>query len=271
MCIRDRYQRRVHGGLKLEDSLWAGLTDSHAGLPMGLTAENLAKQYGISRDACDDYALRSQLLWAAGHASGAFEAEMAPVTVEGKKGARTIDTDEHPRPETSKDKLEKLRPVFKKDGVVTAGNSSGICDGAGSLLVASEDAVKDLKLEPLARVVSWGIVGCDPKIMGIGPAGAVRKALEAAGLTLKDMDLIEVNEAFAAQYLAVEKELGLDRDIVSTCGGAIALGHPLGASGSRILAHLTHKLRREKLRYGVGTACIGGGQGIAVILENTSL
>mmetsp|Transcript_15862 Transcript_15862/g.22355 ORF Transcript_15862/g.22355 Transcript_15862/m.22355 type:complete len:404 (+) Transcript_15862:57-1268(+) len=266
-----RWGVTLGSSLKLEDSLWAGLTDSYVGLPMGITAENLAAKYDINRKQCDEFALRSQLLWAAGHASGSFNAEIAPITIELKKGPKTIDTDEHPRPETTIEKLGNLKSVFKKDGVVTAGNSSGICDGAGSLVVASGEAIKSLGLDSLAKVVSWGIVGCEPSIMGIGPVNAIKKALKFAELKLEDIDLIEVNEAFAAQYLAVEKELNLNRDIVNTCGGAIALGHPLGASGSRILAHLTHKLIKEKLRYGVGAACIGGGQGIAVILENTQL
>ncbi|CAM9768050.1 unnamed protein product [Scytosiphon promiscuus] len=254
-------------GLKMEDSLWAGLTDSHAGLPMGMTAENLADKYGITREECDQYAISSQKLWSSGHADGAFAEEMAPIEVKTKKGPKTVDTDEHPRP-VSEEKMAALRPVFKKDGVVTAANASGICDGAGSLLLAGESAVGQSKLTPLARVVATHVVGCDPAIMGIGPAEAIRGALEKAGLTLADMDLVEINEAFAAQYLAVEKELGLDRGKANTNGGAIALGHPLGASGSRIMAHLTHELRRKGLKYGVGAACIGGGQGIAVIIEN---
>eukprot|EP00904_Undaria_pinnatifida_P012214 jgi/Undpi1/8122/HiC_scaffold_24.g10594.m1 len=255
-------------GLKMEDSLWAGLTDSHAGMPMGMTAENLADKYGITRKECDEYALRSQNLWGTAHAGGAFAEEMAPVEVKTKKGPKVVDTDEHPRPDASGEKMAGLRPVFKKEGVVTAANASGICDGAGSLLLAGESALSQNKLAPLARVVAMHEVGCDPAIMGIGPADAIRGALQKAGLTLADMDLVEINEAFAAQFLAVEKELGLDRAKTNLNGGAIALGHPLGASGSRIMAHLTHQLRQKGLKYGVGAACIGGGQGIAIIVEN---
>ncbi|CAM9455232.1 unnamed protein product [Pylaiella littoralis] len=264
-----RWGVALGSGLKMEDSLWAGLTDSHAGLPMGMTAENLAEKYDITREECDVYAINSQTLWSAGHGDGAFTEEMAPIDVKTKKGPKVMDVDEHPRP-VSAEKMAALRPVFKKDGVVTAANASGICDGAGSLLLAGESAIEGNKLAPLARVVATHEVGCDPTIMGIGPAAAIRGALKKAGLTLADMDLIEINEAFAAQYLAVEKELGLERAKTNTNGGAIALGHPLGASGSRILAHLTHELRRKGQKYGIGAACIGGGQGIAVIIENVS-
>ncbi|CAM9744253.1 unnamed protein product [Ascophyllum nodosum] len=257
-------------GLKMEDSLWAGLTDSHVGLPMGMTAENLAEKYGVTREDCDEYASRSHTLWASGHASGAFDEEIVPVEVKTKKGLKLIDRDEHPRADTSKEKMAGLRPVFKKEGVVTAANASGICDGAGSLLVAGESTLAPNNITPLARLVAWDVVGCDPEIMGIGPAGAIRGALRKAGLSLADMDLIEINEAFAAQYLAVEKELGLDRTKTNSNGGAIAIGHPLGASGSRIMAHITHELRRQSLKYGVGAACIGGGQGIAIVVENVA-
>ena len=180
---------------------------------------------------------------------------------------KIFDTDEHPRPDASLESMAKLPPVFKKGGTVTAGNASGICDGAAALVVASEAAVKAHGLTPLARVVQWGVAGVDPNIMGIGPAPAIRIALDRAGLTLGDMDLVEVNEAFAPQYLAVEKELGLDREKTNVNGGAIALGHPLGASGARITTHLVYELRRRQARYAVGSACIGGGQGIAIVLE----
>ena len=176
-------------------------------------------------------------------------------------------TDEHPRPQTTLEILGKLPPVFKKDGVVTAGNASGICDGAAALVLATEDFVKAKNLEPLARIVSWGVAGVDPSIMGIGPAPAIKNALARAEMKLSDMDLVEVNEAFAPQYLAVEKELGLDRAKTNVNGGAIALGHPLGASGARITAHLVYELARRGGRYAVGSACIGGGQGLAVVLS----
>jgi acetyl-CoA C-acetyltransferase/acetyl-CoA acyltransferase 2 len=252
----------------LEDYLWAALTDSYVNLPMALTAENLAAQYGITRAQCDEYALRSQKAWAAAQEAGRFRDEIAPLEVPSKKGPVTFAVDEHPRPQTNAEGLAKLGPVFKKDGVVTAGNASGISDGAGALVIASRDYAERKGLAPLARVVSWAQVGCDPKIMGIGPAPAIRRCLERAGMKLDQMDLVEVNEAFAPQYLAVEKELGLPRDRTNVDGGAIALGHPLAASGARITAHLAHELRRRKAHYGLGSACIGGGQGIAVLLES---
>ncbi|GAB1601408.1 3-ketoacyl-CoA thiolase, mitochondrial-like isoform X2 [Argonauta hians] len=253
--------------LKMEDSLMAGLTDLHVKLPMAITAENLAVKYGISREDVDAFALRSQTRWKAAQEGGRFRAEIAPLTVKSKKGPESFEVDEHPRP-TTKESLAKLAPVFKKDGVVTAGNASGISDGAGCLILASENAVKKHKLTPLARVVSYGIAGCDPTIMGIGPAPAARAALKVAGKNMQEMDLVEVNEAFAAQYLAVEKELELDPCKTNTNGGAIALGHPLGASGARITGHLVHELKRTGGKYALGSACIGGGQGIAVITED---
>lgn len=250
-----------------EDTLWAGLTDSYTGMPMAITAENLAEKYGISREECDAYALRSQKAWAEAQAAGRFADEIAPLELRTKKGAVTFATDEHPRPDSTMEGLAKLPPVFKKDGVVTAGNASGISDGAAALVLASREAAERRGLKPLARIVQWGIAGCDPKIMGIGPAPAIRKALDRAGLELAQIDLFEVNEAFAPQYLAVEKELGLPRDRTNVNGGAIALGHPLGASGARITAHLCYELRRRNARYAIGSACIGGGQGIAIVLE----
>src|SRR5262249_18943338 len=251
----------------LEDSLWTALTDSYTGMPMAITAENLAEKYGITRAECDAYALRSQRAWADAQAAGRFADEIAPLELKGKKGPVAFDKDEHPRPDTTPEALAKLPPVFKKDGVVTAGNASGICDGAGALVLAWREAAEKRGLKPLARLVQWGVAGCDPKIMGIGPAPAIRQALDRAGLKLEQMDLVEVNEAFAPQYLAVEKELGLARDRTNVDGGAIALGHPLGASGARITAHLCYELGRRGGRHAVGSACIGGGQGIAVVLE----
>lgn len=265
-----RFGAALGKGLKAEDSLWAGLTDTHVKLPMGLTAEKLGEQYGITRDQCDAYALRSQHLWGKANAAGVFNAEIEPVQIKGKKGPEVFAADEHPRPASTIADLQKLKPVFKENGTVTAGSASGICDGAASLVVVSESAVKENNLKPLSRVVAWHRTGCDPSIMGIGPVEAIRGALKAAGLTLNDIDLVEINEAFAAQYLSCEKELGLDPNKCNLNGGAIALGHPLGASGARILAHLSHELVRTGKRYAVGAACIGGGQGIAVILENAS-
>ena len=251
----------------LEDSLFSALTDSYCNTPMAVTAENLAVKYGITREQCDAYALQSQQRWAAAHEARRFADEIVAYDIASKKGTVSVAVDEHPRPQTTPEVLAKLAPVFKKDGVVTAGNASGICDGAAALVVADGEWARAHGLTPLARVVQWGIAGVEPSLMGIGPAPAITSCLQRAGLTLDQMDLVEVNEAFAPQYLAVEKELGLDRAKTNVDGGAIALGHPLGASGARITAHLVHALRARGLRYAVGSACIGGGQGIAVLLE----
>jgi len=232
-----------------------------------MTAENLAEQYKISRQECDEYALRSQKTWAAAQEGGRFKDEIAPYEITTRKGTVTFATDEHPRPQTTPEALAKLAPVFKKDGVVTAGNASGICDGAAMLVLTSEDHAKKHGLKPLARLVQWGVAGVDPSIMGIGPAPAIRTALARAGLEQASVDLFDVNEAFAPQYLAVEKELGLDRAKTNVDGGAIALGHPLAAGGARITTHLVYELARRGGRYAVGSACIGGGQGIAVVIE----
>jgi acetyl-CoA acyltransferase 2 len=251
----------------VEDYLSAALVDSFTGTPMGITAENLAEKYQLSRADCDAFALESQRRYAAADAAGAFVSEIAPYAVAAKKATIVVSKDEHPRPQTSAEALAKLPAIFKKDGVVTAGNASGINDGAAMLVVTTEAYAKAAGLKPLARIVQWGIAGVDPSIMGIGPVPAIQQALQRAGLSLSQMDLIEVNEAFAAQYLAVEKELGLDRSKTNVHGGAIAVGHPLAASGARILTHLVHQLALGHAQYAVGSACIGGGQGIAVILE----
>lgn len=252
---------------ELEDTLWSSLYDPHAGCAMANTAENLAEKFGISREMCDEYGLRSQKLWGEAQEAGRFKEEMAPIEIKGRKGPEVFDTDEHPRPDATLEKMAKLPPVFKKGGTVTAGNASGICDGAGSLIVASGEAVKKYGLTPLARLVQWHVAGVEPTEMGIGPVPSIRGALERAGLGLDEIDLVEINEAFAPQYLACEKELGLDRHKTNVDGGAIALGHPLAASGARITAHLIHELRRRGGKYGVGSACIGGGQGIALVVE----
>jgi len=251
---------------KMQDLLWECLTDSYTGAPMAITAENLAVKYGITREEVDAYALLSQERWKAAQEAGRFKDEIVPVVLKSKKGDTSFEVDEHPR-STTLENLAKLAPVFKKDGTVTAGNASGICDGAASLVVADAAWAAAQGLKPLARLVGWGVSGCDPTIMGIGPVPAAKRAFEMTGLGLGDMSLVEVNEAFAPQYLAVEKELGIDRSISNVNGGAIALGHPLGASGARITATLIHELRRRKGKYGLGSACIGGGQGIAVIVE----
>ncbi len=252
---------------EFEDTLWTCLVDTYTGAPMAITAENLAEKYGISRAACDEFALRSQQTWGAANAAGRFKEEIAPLEIQTRKGTVSFAVDEHARPETTLEGLNKLKPVFKKDGTVTAGNASGICDGAGALVIASGDFAKANGLKPLGRLVSWGVSGCDPTIMGIGPVPAAHAALSRAGLGMGDMDLIEVNEAFAPQYLAVEKALELPRDKTNVDGGAIALGHPLAASGARITSHLLYEVKRRGARYGLGSACIGGGQGMAVIVE----
>jgi len=252
---------------QLEDSLWSSLTDSYCNTPMAVTAENLATKYGITRQACDEYALSSQQRWASAQERGLFKDEIETVTLTSKKGSVAFDKDEHPRPQTTLETLAKLAPVFKKDGVVTAGNASGICDGAAALVLTTAELAQAKGLKPLAKLVQWGVAGVDPTLMGIGPAPAIQSALARAGLKLSDIDRVEVNEAFAPQYLAVEKELGLDRAKTNVNGGAIALGHPLGASGARITAHLVYELARSGGRYAIGSACIGGGQGLAVILE----
>jgi acetyl-CoA acyltransferase 2 len=251
----------------VEDSLWSALTDSYAKMPMGVTAENLAQKYGITRRECDEYALSSQRRWAAANEAGRFASEIVPCAIETRKGTVTFAVDEHPRPQSTMEALAKLAPAFQKEGVVTAGNASGICDGAAALVLTGEDYATSHGLKPLARLVQWGLAGVDPGIMGIGPAPAIRSALARAQLTQGDMDLFEVNEAFAPQVLAVEKELGLDPTVTNVDGGAIALGHPLGASGARIITHLVYELARRGGRYAVGSACIGGGQGIAVVIE----
>jgi acetyl-CoA acetyltransferase family protein len=251
----------------VEDYLFAALTDSYCQTPMAITAENLATKYGLTRADCDELAVSSQKRWAAAHEKGVFKDEITPIELASKKGPITVATDEHPRPQTTLETLAKLGPVFKKDGVVTAGNASGINDGAAALVLTTEEYAKQKGLKPLARLVQWGVAGVEPTLMGIGPVPAIQNALKRADLKLSDMDLVEVNEAFAAQYLAVEKELGLDRNKTNVNGGAIAIGHPLGASGARITTHLVYELARRGGRYAVGSACIGGGQGLAVILE----
>jgi acetyl-CoA acetyltransferase family protein len=252
---------------KLEDTLWEALLDSFCGCTMAVTAENCAAKYGISREAQDCYALRSQQAAAAAWNAGRLEDEIVPVEIKTRKGVTVVSRDDHLRPDTTLDLLAKLPPAFKKDGCVTAGNASGIVDGAASLVLASREAVERRSLRPLGRLVGWAAVGVDPTLMGMGPAPATRAVLARTGLTLDDLDVIEVNEAFAGQYLAVEKELELDRSKVNVNGGAIALGHPLGATGARLLLTVVLELQRRGGRFGLATACIGGGQGIAVIVE----
>ena len=252
---------------KLEDSLWEALVDTHCGCSMAITAENCAAKYGISRQAQDAYALRSQQLADQAWKEGRFADEVVPVEIRTRKGVDLVSRDDHLRPDSTLEALAALPPAFKKDGCVTAGNASGIVDGGAALILASREAVDRRGLTPIGRLVNWAAVGVEPSLMGMGPAPATRAALDRAGLRLADIDLIEVNEAFAGQYLAVEQELGLDRDRVNVNGGAIALGHPLGMTGTRLLLTLLLELRRRGGKRGLATACIGGGQGIAAIVE----
>ena len=252
---------------KLEDSLMVALLDTYCNTPMAGTAENLARKFEISREEQDKYALRSQQEAKRAKDAGFFAEEIVPVEVKTRKGSVQVNEDDHPRPETTLEGLAKLKPAFAQDGFVTAGNASGIVDGAAALVIAGEEFVKQKDLTPMGRIVSWAYAGVEPEIMGIGPVPATRAALAKAGLSLSEIDLIEVNEAFAGQYLAVEKELVLDRSRTNVNGGAIALGHPLGATGTRLVLTVLHELHRRGGRYGLATACIGGGQGIAMIVE----
>lgn len=268
-AVRDmRFGTKFGTDYKLEDVLWSSVYDTYVDMPMAITAENLAVKYKISREECDQFALMSQNRWRKAQDGNKFSSELVPVPVKVKGKEELFNIDEHPRPQSTIEALNKLKPVFKKDGTVTAGNASGICDGAAAVVLASEDAVKEKKLAPLARIVGYSYVGVDPTIMGIGPADAIKKLCANTGVQLKDVDLIDVNEAFASQFLAVQKELNLDSKKTNVNGGAIALGHPVGASGARIIANLAYELRSRKVKYAIGSACIGGGQGIAVMLEN---
>ena len=255
------------GDLKFIDMLSATLTDQYTGNGMGMTAEKLAEQYSISREEQDEFALLSHARAAVARDAGKFKEEIVPVTVKTRKGELVIDTDEHIKDGGTMESLAKLRPAFKKDGTVTAANASGINDGAASVVVASEQFVQDNGLKPIARIVSWGVAGVDPTVMGIGPVPAIKQALERANLSIEDLDVVEVNEAFAAQYLAVEKALGLDREKTNVNGGAIALGHPVGASGTRVIINAAYELKRRGGKYAAASLCIGGGQGIALIIE----
>ncbi len=264
-----RWGLRLGPSAPLEDTLWEALSDPQCGFSMAETAENLADKYELDREAVDEIAMRSQQLAAQAWKDGVFADEIVPIPIKNRKTRETEDwaADEHMRPDTTLEGLAKLKPYFKKDGVVTAGNASGICDGAAATVIASETFASSHGLKPIGRLVAWAVVGVEPKYMGIGPAPAITKLLDRAGMTLDDIDLIEVNEAFAPQYLAVEKEIGLDRDKTNVHGGAIAIGHPLGSTGTRITLHLLHALKRSGKQWGIGSACIGGGQGAAVLVE----
>jgi len=264
--------RGLRSGLRLgqgqlEDTLWSALLDTHCGCTMAVTAENCAAKYNVSREEQDAHAIRSQQLADKAWKEGRFKDEVVPVELKSRKGVELFAQDDHMRPETTMEGLAKLPAAFSKNGCVTAGNASGIVDGGAALLLASAKGVKDHGLTPLAKLTHWAYVGVEPTLMGMGPAPATRMVLEKAGISLKEIDLIEINEAFAGQYLAVEKDLGLDRERVNVNGGAIALGHPLGMTGTRLLLTLTLELRRRGLKRGLASACIGGGQGIAALVE----
>lgn len=252
---------------KLKDLLWTALTDSYAGCSMAQTAETLADQYHIRREAVDEYALRSQQLAEKAWQDGKMDDEVAPVTIQTRRGEQQVTKDEHIRQDTSMEKLAKLKPYFKGDGTVTAGNASGICDGSASVIVASAEKAEKEGWEPIGKLIGWGFTGVEPKIMGIGPVAASARAFGQTGLSLGDMALIEVNEAFSSQYLAVEQEMGLDRSITNVNGGAVSIGHPLASSGTRLTITILKELKRRGEKYGLASACIGGGQGGAVIVE----
>jgi acetyl-CoA acyltransferase 2 len=273
--IRGRDGFTLAPGGKLEDSLMVALLDTYCGSYMANTAELYGSQQGITREMQDEFALRSQQRADAAYKEGRIQEELVPVALRNSKGEATgemLTEDDHRRPQTTMEGLAKLRPAFGpssgKPGTVTAGNASGIVDGAAAVVVMSLEEARKRQIEPLGRICGWGIAGVEPKVMGSGPVPATKIALQKAGLSLDYIDLIEVNEAFAAQYLAVEKELGLDREKVNVNGGAIALGHPLGATGTRLVITLLYELRRRKKKYGLASACIGGGQGIAMIVES---
>jgi acetyl-CoA C-acetyltransferase len=266
-----RYGARL-GNVEMIDSMMHdGLTDAFDEIPMGITAENVAELHGITREQQDAFAAESQRKAARAIEGGLFKSEIVPIEIADRKGTRVVDTDEHPRPSSTPEALAKLRPAFRKEaGTVTAGNASGINDGAAAVIVTSDRKAEELGLHPLGTIESSASVGVEPKIMGIGPVPAVRKALDRAGLHLSEVDVIELNEAFAAQSLAVINELQLEPDRVNPNGGAIALGHPIGASGGRILVTLLHEMRRSELHRGVAALCVGGGQGQALIVRNHS-
>ena len=263
-----RWGQRMFDGKIIDTMVKDGLWDAFNQYHMGITAENIAEQWGITREEQDAFALRSQNLAEKAVKSGRFKDEIVPVVIKTRKGEKVVDTDEFPRFGTTAEALAKLKPAFKKDGgTVTAGNASGINDGAAALVVMSADKAKELGIKPLAKIVSYGSKGVDPSIMGYGPFGATKKALEVAGLKVEDLDLIEANEAFAAQSIAVARDLGFNMDIVNVNGGAIALGHPIGCSGARILVTLLHEMEKRDAKRGLATLCIGGGMGTALIVE----
>ncbi|MBS3991279.1 MAG: acetyl-CoA C-acetyltransferase [Erysipelothrix sp.] len=261
-----RWGARMGNASIIDTMVHDGLTDAFSGVHMGITAENIVSEYGFTREEQDAFALESQRRAVQAMADGKFKDEIVPVVISTRKGDVIVDTDEYPKANTTTESLAKLRPAFKKDGSVTAGNASGINDGAAALVLMSKEKAQSLGLTPLAVIKSYASAGVDPQIMGTGPIPSTRKALEKAGLTVKDLGLVEANEAFAAQALSVVKSLELDPSIVNVNGGAIALGHPIGASGARIFVTLLHEMKRRDVKYGLATLCIGGGQGISLIV-----
>lgn len=266
MVFDARYGKK-YGHMELRDSMWDSFTNLGVGPAMGITAENVAEKYGISREEMDEYALLSQQRAVAAIDAGKFKDEIIPITIKGRKGDTVCDTDEYPRRDTSLEKLAKLKPTFKEDGKVTAGNASGMNDAASGVILMDEDKAKELGIPVIARVLSVGAVGLDPDYMGLGPIGASQKVLAKAGLTVADIDLWEMNEAFAAQCLACQRELGIELDKLNVNGGGISIGHPVGATGARLVVTLVHELGRRNQKYGVATLCAGGGMGTAVLIE----
>lgn len=266
MVFDARYGKK-YGHMELRDSMWDSFTNLGVGPAMGITAENVAERYGITREEMDTYALQSHQRAVAAIDAGKFKDEIVPITIKGRKGDTVCDTDEFPRRDTSLEKLGKLKATFKEDGKVTAGNSSGMNDAASGVILMDEDKAKELGVPIIARVLSVGAVGLDPDYMGLGPIGASRKVLEKAGLTVEDIDLWEMNEAFAAQCLACQRDLGIDIDKLNVNGGGISIGHPVGATGARLVVTLVHELKRREQKYGIATLCAGGGMGVAVLVE----
>ena len=266
MVFDARYGKK-YGHMEMRDSMWDSFTNLGVGPAMGITAENVAERYGITREEMDAYALQSHQRAVAAIDAGKFKDEIVPITIKGKKGDTVCDTDEFPRRDTSLEKLGKLKPTFKEDGKVTAGNSSGMNDAASGVILMDEDKAKELGVPIIARVLSVGAVGLDPDYMGLGPIGASRKVLEKAGLTVEDIDLWEMNEAFAAQCLACQRDLGIDIEKLNVNGGGISIGHPVGATGARLVVTLVHELARRNQKYGIATLCAGGGMGVAVLVE----
>lgn len=266
MVFDARYGKK-YGHMEMRDSMWDSFTNLGIGPAMGITAENVAERYGITREEMDAYALQSHQRAVAAIDAGKFKDEIVPITIKGRKGDTVCDTDEFPRRDTSLEKLAKLKATFKEDGKVTAGNSSGMNDAASGVILMDEDKAKELGIPILARVLSVGAVGLDPDYMGLGPIGASQKVLKKAGLTVEDIDLWEMNEAFAAQCLACQRELGIDIDKLNVNGGGISIGHPVGATGARLVVTLVHELEKRKQKYGIATLCAGGGMGVAVLIE----